>query len=126
VADDIAEAATAIGFGRWSRFWRIELPLAGPTLIAGIRVVAVSTVSLATVGAVLGVKSLGLLFTDGIQRNIPEEILAGIIATVAIAVAIDIALVALGRLLMPWSRSSARERRTPRSEPTMSNVAVTP
>lgn len=126
VAEDVAEAATAIGFGRWSRFWRIELPLAGPVLIAGLRVVAVSTVSLATVGAVLGVKSLGLLFTDGIQRNIPEEILTGIVATVTIALVIDLLLVALGRLLLPWSTSSTAGRLSPtgRADRTTAAVAV--
>jgi osmoprotectant transport system permease protein len=93
-------------------------------LIAGLRVVAVSTVSLATVGAVLGVKSLGLLFTDGIQRNIPEEILAGIVATVAIALAIDLALVTLGRLLMPWSRSSTDEQTSPTSKTDRTAIAV--
>lgn len=111
VDQDIVAAATGIGFGHWNRFWKVDLPLAGPALIAGLRVVAVSTVSLATVGAVLGVKSLGLLFTDGIQRNIPEEIIAGIVATILIAVALDAAIVLAGRVLMPWTRSSA-DRRT--------------
>jgi osmoprotectant transport system permease protein len=108
VDNDVAEAATAIGFSSWSHFWRVDLPLAGPVLLAGIRVVAVSTVSLATVGAVLGVKSLGLLFTDGIQRNIPEEIAAGIIATAAVALFFDLLLLAIGRTLMPWSHISKR------------------
>ena len=52
------------------RFWGVELPLAGPVLLSGLRVVIVSTVSLATVGAVIGVQSLGSLFTDGFQRGI--------------------------------------------------------
>ena len=107
VDPDVIQAGTAMGFCTWSRFWRIELPLAGPVLLAGIRVVAVSTVSLTTVGAVLGIKSLGLLFTDGTQRNIPEEIAVGIVLTVAIAVLVDLVLVAIGRLLMPWSQSEA-------------------
>jgi osmoprotectant transport system permease protein len=101
---DVDQSATALGFSPWSRFWRVELPLAGPVLLAGIRVVSVSTISLTTVGAVLGIGSLGLLFTDGFQRNIPEEILTGIVLTIAIALVVDFLLVQLGRLLMPWTR----------------------
>jgi osmoprotectant transport system permease protein len=102
VDDDIRQAGAALGFSAWSRFWKVELPLAGPVMLAGIRVVAVSTVSLTTVGAVLGIKSLGLLFTDGTQRNIPEEIVAGIALTMIMALIIDATLVFVGRLLMPW------------------------
>jgi osmoprotectant transport system permease protein len=108
---DIRQSASAVGFSGPGRFWRVELPLAGPVLLAGLRVVAVSTVSLTTVGAVLGIKSLGLLFTDGIQRNIPEEIWTGIVLTVAIALVLDGLIVLIGRLVMPWSRVSAVPRR---------------
>jgi osmoprotectant transport system permease protein len=82
----------------------VELPLAGPVLLAGLRVVAVSTISLTTVGAVLGIGSLGLLFTDGLQRSIPEEVLTGIVLTIAIALIVDLLLVWLGRAIMPWTR----------------------
>lgn len=101
---DVRQSATAIGFSGWTLFWQVQLPLAGPVLLAGLRVVAVSTVSLATVGAVIGVASLGSLFTDGFQRGIQAEIVAGIVSTVLLALAFDGALVALGRVLMPWSR----------------------
>ena len=106
VSSDISQSATAMGFSPWTRFWRVDLPLAGPVLLAGIRVVAVSTVSLVTVGAVLGIKSLGLLFTDGLQRYIVAEVLAGMVATIALALLIETALVLLGRLLMPWARAT--------------------
>jgi osmoprotectant transport system permease protein len=106
VSSDISQSATAMGFSPWTRFWKVDLPLAGPVLLAGIRVVAVSTVSLVTVGAVLGIKSLGLLFTDGLQRNIVAEVLTGMVATIALALLIDAALVLLGRLLMPWARAT--------------------
>jgi osmoprotectant transport system permease protein len=101
---DIRQSATAVGFSNGSRFWRVEFPLAGPVLLAGLRVVAVSTISLTTVGAVLGISSLGLLFTDGIQRNIPEEIWTGIVLVVVIALVVDGLLVLLGRVLMPWTQ----------------------
>ncbi|MDH6237201.1 ABC transporter permease [Cryobacterium sp. CG_9.6] len=111
---DVRQSATAVGFSEWTQFWRVEIPLAGPVLLAGLRVVAVSTVSLATVGAVIGAQSLGSLFTDGFQRGIQAEIIAGIIATVALALALDGALVLIGRLLMPWTRPTvSRAVRTP-------------
>lgn len=102
---DVRQSATAVGFSGWTLFWQVQLPLAGPVLLAGLRVVAVSTVSLATVGAVIGVASLGSLFTDGFQRGIQAEIVAGIVSTVVLALLFDWSLVALGRLLMPWSRA---------------------
>ncbi|BDZ53288.1 hypothetical protein GCM10025870_03610 [Agromyces marinus] len=69
--------------------------------------VIVSTVSLATVGAVIGVQSLGSLFTDGFQRGIQAEIIAGIVATVVLALGLDALSVLLGRILMPWTRRRA-------------------
>lgn len=117
VDPDVRQSASAIGFSNFGKFWRVELPLAGPVLLAGLRVVAVSTVSLTTVAAVLGIKSLGLLFTDGIQRGIPEEILTGIVLTVAIALIFDALIVLIGRLVLPWARVVAVPgRRSARSQ----------
>ncbi|MCU1535060.1 MAG: transporter permease [Glaciihabitans sp.] len=112
VDGDIVQSATALGYSAWSRFWRVELPLAGPVLLAGIRVVSVSTVSLTTVGAVLGISGTGVFFTDGVQRNIPEEILTGVVVTIVIAVVFDLVIVQVGRLLLPWTRAvkTARAR----------------
>ncbi|HEV7950242.1 MAG TPA: ABC transporter permease [Glaciihabitans sp.] len=107
VDEDVIQSATAMGFSTASRFWRVELPLSGPVLLAGVRVVSVSTISLTTVGAVLGVESLGLLFTDGFARSIQAEIWAGIIVTMGLAVIFDTLIVGLGRLLMPWTRKKA-------------------
>lgn len=107
VEPDVTQSATAVGFSPWGRFWRVEFPLAGPVLLAGMRVVVVSTVSLVTVGGVLGVNGLGLLFTDGLQRAIIPEIVAGIVLVVVMALVLDALLVLLGRALMPWSRATA-------------------
>lgn len=109
----VRESATAVGFGSFQRFWRVELPLAGPVILAGLRVAAVSTVALVTVGILIGVQSLGYLFTNGQQRGIIAEIFAGVAMTVVIALAIDGALVVLGRVLLPWARmpsSPVRDR----------------
>lgn len=106
VDPDVRQAATAVGYSSWSRFWTVDFPLAGPVLLAGLRVVAVSTVSLLTVGIVVGVQSLGYLFTNGFQRGIVEEVLAGVVMTVIVALLFDGALVLLGRALMPWTRAA--------------------
>lgn len=102
----VLDAATAMGMGALRRFLTVELPLAGPAILAGLRVVAVSTVSLTTVGAVLGVRSLGWLFTDGYQRGITAEILTGIVVTGLLAVLLDALVVLGGRAVLPWTRRS--------------------
>jgi osmoprotectant transport system permease protein len=104
-------AAVAVGFGAWRRFWTVDFPLSGPVVLAGLRVTAMSTISLATVGALIGVANLGYLFTNGSQRRIIAEVFAGVVAVVLIAVIIDVLLVLLGRLLMPWTRRTTPPRR---------------
>lgn len=107
----IRQSATAVGYGSWRRFWAVEFPLAGPVILAGLRVAAVSTISLVTVGILIGVESLGYLFTNGFQRRILEEIFAGVVMVVVVALLIDLLLVLLGRVLMPWApRRAARVR----------------
>ncbi|PPF16220.1 ABC transporter permease [Rathayibacter rathayi] len=114
VSDDVRQSATAMGYSGWARLWRVEFPLAGPVLLSGLRVVTVSTVSLVTVGAVLGIQSLGLLFTDGFQRGITGEIVTGIVLTIVLALVLDGLLVLIGRLLMPWTAlDRARRARRP-------------
>ena len=100
-------AAVAMGFGPFRRFWAVEFPLAGPVVLAGLRVTAVSTISLATVGILLGVTNLGYLFTNGFQRRIIPEILAGVVTVMLIALRVDGLLILAGRALMPWSRAVA-------------------
>lgn len=102
----IRQAATAVGYGGGRRFWTVDLPLAGPVILAGLRVAAVSTISLATVGILVGVENLGYLFTNGLQRRIIAEVFAGVLAVVVIALLIDLLLLLAGRALMPWTRAS--------------------
>lgn len=113
---EVLDSATAVGYGPRALFARVELPLAGPALLGGLRIVSMSTIALVTIGGVLGVPSLGMLFVDGFQRGILAEILSGLVLTVLLALAADAALVGLGRLLMPWTR--ARRRTGQRSRPT--------
>ena len=98
------QAANACGYSLPRRFVEVELPLATPVIVAGTRVVATSTVSLVTVGAFIGVRSLGTLFTDGFQRGINAEVVAGLVATVLLALAIDALVQGIGWALTPWTR----------------------
>ncbi|MGO2520441.1 MAG: ABC transporter permease [Microbacterium sp.] len=107
VDPDVRQAATAVGYGGFRRFWTVDLPLAGPVILAGLRVAAVSTISLATVGILVGVENLGYLFTNGLQRRIIPEVLAGVLAVVIIALIIDLLLMLAGRAVMPWTRAAA-------------------
>jgi osmoprotectant transport system permease protein len=109
-------AAVAVGYGTWRRFWTVDFPLAGPVVLSGLRVTAVSTISLATVGALVGVQNLGYLFTNGSQRRIVAEVFAGVVAVVVVALVIDLLLVLLGRVLMPWVRRTTPVR-VPRGRP---------
>ncbi len=95
-------AAVAVGHSPRSVFWRVDLPLAVPVLVAGLRVLTVSTVSLVTIGALIGVPGLGSLLTDGFQRGIAAEIWSGVLATVVLALVLDALVLALGRVLTPW------------------------
>ncbi|MGH3586814.1 MAG: ABC transporter permease, partial [Pseudonocardia sp.] len=106
----VVAAATAMGFRPGRRFVSVELPLAVPVLIAGLRVATVSNISLVSVGALIGVGGLGELFTDGFQRNFPTEIIIGIVLTVLLALAADAALLGVGRVATPWSRAGAGAR----------------
>lgn len=105
VDQTIQQAAVAIGHSPLAVFWKIEIPLAIPVILSGVRVVVVSTVGLVTIGALVGISSLGTLFTDGFQRGIAEEVLTGILLTVALAMLLDAVVVIAGRILTPWTRA---------------------
>lgn len=109
VSPEVLDAAKATGYSPARLFFAVQFPLAGPVLLAGLRVVAVSTVSLVSVGALTGISSLGSLFTDGFQRGFTAEIVIGVAFTVIVAFAFDALLVVGSRVLMPWA-SLARAR----------------
>jgi len=110
VSPQVVDAATASGFSSGQRVFRVELPLAGPVLLAGLRVVSVSTVSMLSVASLIGVSNLGSLFTDGFRRDFLTEIVIGIAGIVLLAILLDLLLVLAGRALMPWTRSLAGAR----------------
>lgn len=115
VDSEARTAAVALGHSPRGMFWRVDLPLAVPVLISGMRVVVVSTVSLVTIGALIGVPSLGSLITDGFQRGIAGEVWSGVIATVILALGLDLMVVLIGRLLTPWARAAAGQQAAPGS-----------
>jgi osmoprotectant transport system permease protein len=105
VPDHVTQAATAMGYGPLRRFFVVELPLAVPVISAGLRVAAVSNVSMVSVAALIGVSQLGLLFTDGFSRSAMGPILVGVIACVALALLFDLIILVLTRVLTPWLRA---------------------
>lgn len=111
VPEDVKDAARGMGMTGRQMLWRVELPLALPVIVAGIRVATVSTIALVTVGAVIGIGGLGYFILDGLNRFFDTEIIVGIILTVVLALIADAILVWAQRLLMPWVRRERGRRR---------------
>jgi osmoprotectant transport system permease protein len=106
----VIDSATAMGYRPVRRFLAVELPLSIPVVLAGLRVAAVSSISLVTVGSVIGFGGLGKMFTDGFQRDIPQEIIAGIVLVLVMALVVDGLLLLVGRVLTPWTQARAGAR----------------
>lgn len=106
VPDDVQQSATAMGYTRLKRFFSIELPLAVPVISAGLRVAAVSNVSIVSVATVLGINQLGLFFTDGFNRQFYDPLVVGIVACVVLALLFDGVIVVATRALTPWLRAT--------------------
>ena len=102
----VKQAATAMGYGPARRLATVELPLAVPVIIAGLRIGVVAGISLASVGQLIGVSSLGYLFIDGLQRSFPTEIYVGLFLVIVLALACDLILVLVRRALTPWAARS--------------------
>ncbi|NKZ13203.1 ABC transporter permease [Mycolicibacterium septicum DSM 44393] len=110
VPEQVRDAATAIGYRPLVRMLKVELPLAIPVLVAGLRVVAVTNISMVSVGSVIGIGGLGTWFTEGYQSNKSDQIIAGIIAIFVLAVVIDSLIMLAGRAITPWTRTSRQPR----------------
>jgi osmoprotectant transport system permease protein len=107
----VRDAATAVGYPPITRLLKVELPLSIPVLVAGLRVVVVTNISMVSVGAVIGIGGLGTWFTEGYQANKSDQIVAGIFAIFVLAVIIDVALMFAGRIATPWVRVTRPGRR---------------
>ena len=105
VPADVREAARGMGYGRLRLFWQIDLPLALPALMAGLRIATVSTVALTTVGVLVGHGGLGQLIIGGFNANFYRaEVVTGTLACVLLALVADVLLAGVERLLTPWAR----------------------
>ena len=104
VPDDVREAGLGMGYGAARLLWRVELPLALPVIMAGVRVATVSTVALTTVGSLVAYGGLGNLIRDGVSTNFRAELTTAAVLCVVLAVALDVVLVLGQRLLTPWAR----------------------
>ncbi|RFU86334.1 ABC transporter permease [Streptomyces triticagri] len=114
VPDDAREAARGMGYGPWRLLWEVELPLALPALMAGVRIATVSTVALTTVGAIVDYGGLGGLIMSGLRTDFKAQVLTASVLCVLLAVVADLLLLALQRWLTPWTRiRRGRARRTP-------------
>jgi osmoprotectant transport system permease protein len=109
VAPEARDAAEGMGYGRLTRLLRVELPLALPGIITGVRLATVSTVALVTVGALIGYGGLGDLILSGFRNNFYKaQILTGTVLSVSLALMLDLALAGIGRLFTPWARAGVR------------------
>jgi osmoprotectant transport system permease protein len=106
VPADVIEAATGMGFTARERLWRVELPIALPIIVAGVRIATVTTIGLVTIATLTGLGGLGYLIVNiGIQRRFPTATLTGVLAVVILSTLVDVGLVALQRRLTPWARA---------------------
>jgi osmoprotectant transport system permease protein len=106
---DVLDAADGMGYTRGQRWWRVELPLAVPLVMAGLRLATVSTIGLVTVSAIIGDSfgGLGYYILDGYDRQFTTEILVGGVLSIALAVVADLGFVLIQRLLTPWASGRA-------------------
>ncbi|QSB17113.1 ABC transporter permease [Natronosporangium hydrolyticum] len=105
---EVRDAARGMGYGRWAQLVRIELPLALPGILTGLRLATVATVAMTTIGVVVGHGGLGQLILGGFRNNFfKAEILTGAVLCVALALVLDLVLLAVGRAATPWARRRA-------------------
>lgn len=102
------QAATAMGYRPIRRLFGVELPIALPVMLAGLRVATVANISLVSVGAIIGVGGLGALFTSGLQLRYLEPIIVGIVLSVILAAVCDALIVLAQRYFTPWARLGGR------------------
>jgi osmoprotectant transport system permease protein len=109
VSEETIQAATALGYRPFGRFFTVELPIAVPVIAAGLRVAVVANVSIVAVAGTIGMSNLGLLFDTGFKLSTDQPyyppIVLGIVLCVLLALVLDLLVVLLARLLTPWRRA---------------------
>jgi osmoprotectant transport system permease protein len=108
VPADVREAAEGMGYSRGRQLMRVELPLALPVIVAGVRIAVVTTIGLVTVTALIGQGGLGQLILDGLYRDFRTEVVVGSVLSVFLATVADLTLLGFQRLATPWTRGRAR------------------
>lgn len=123
VPADVRDAADGMGLSRRQRLWRVEMPLALPSIVAGVRIATVSTIGMLTIAALVGLGGLGQLILIGLNRPVRTAVTVGAGLSVLLAVVADVGLAAAGRRLAPWTstRRASRSGRAAEDE-----VAVLP
>ncbi|MFG2173859.1 ABC transporter permease [Streptomyces niveus] len=115
VPAEAKEAARGMGYGSGRLLWEVELPLALPALMAGVRIATVSTIALTTVGSIVGRGGLGNLIEDALPSLFKAQVLAASVLCVLLAITADLLLLGLQRLLTPWTRIRTGEGRPART-----------
>jgi osmoprotectant transport system permease protein len=108
VPDDVLEAARGMGMGPTRMMIGVQLPLALPAIMAGVRIATVSTISLTTVGGIINYGGLGNLIFSGLQTSFRPQVLVASVLCVVLAIAADLALLGVQRVITPWQRVAAR------------------
>ncbi|MEU6314630.1 ABC transporter permease [Streptomyces sp. NPDC047014] len=108
VPEEVREAARGLGYGPGRMLWQVELPLALPALLAGVRIATVSTVALTTVGSIVGKGGLGNLIAPAVNSSFKAQVFTASVLCVLLALAADLLLLGVQRLLTPWTRAGAR------------------
>ena len=101
----VREASDGMGYERWRRLARVDLPLATPSIVAGLRIATVTTVGLVTVTSLVGEGGFGSLINDGLGRNFPTPIVVGAVGSILLAIVFDLLFVLIERLITPWARA---------------------
>jgi osmoprotectant transport system permease protein len=106
VEPEVKEAAVGMGLSRRQLLWRVEVPLAMPVIIAGLRIATVSSIALITIAALIGRGGFGQFILDGLNTFFWTPLIVGVVLSVALAFAADLLLLGLQRLVTPWATAS--------------------
>jgi osmoprotectant transport system permease protein len=106
VPPEILDAANGMGYRPLARLLRVELPLALPSIFAGVRIATVTTIGLVTITAVIGLGGLGQLILQGLVENFHTPLVVATVLSIALALAADLILAAAQRISLPWARSA--------------------
>ncbi|MFJ3172953.1 ABC transporter permease [Streptomyces roseus] len=117
VPEEVREAARGMGYGPGRLLWQVELPLALPALLAGVRIATVSTVALTTVGSIVGKGGLGNLIAPAVNSSFKAQVLTASVLCVLLALVADLLLLGVQRLLTPWTRATRAPRAARRAQP---------